>query len=1384
MSDEQKSNYEAVIKKSLLEIRSLKSKLQDLEAKRDEPLAIVGMGCRFPGGVTTAEEFWQLLVSGKEPRSEVPSSRWDIESFYSASRDEPGKMYTRHGYFLDSVDGFDCEAFGISPREAASLDPQQRLLLEVAWEAFADASLSPQQLNGSDTGVFLGLMNEDYLQLSTMPVQKVDVHTATGYTRSVAAGRIAHFFGLRGAAQTIDTACSSSLVALHSAATLLRAGEISAALVCGVNVMLSPRTTILECRAGMLATDGRCKAFADHADGYGRGEGCAAVVIKRLSDAVSAGDKVLAVLRSCCINHDGKSSGLTAPNGLAQEAVVRSALQRAQLSPSDITYVEAHGTGTALGDPIEVGALAEVFSGRQQPLLIGSVKTNIGHLESAAGIASLIKVVLCLNKQAIAGQLHFSQPNKNIAWDEVPIKVVDTFTPLAAGEQPLRMGVSAFGLSGTNAHAILEAAPQSLRREVNITPPVSFQRQRYWVDDVRFDDLNETQRTVASQPPIGQKLELPFSSEARFEQLLSLSSAPWLVGHALFSQVVVPGAYFLSLVAEAYDGPLQLNNVRFDAPLVLNEQQQKLQLILSGEPTAEQQFKVVSKGARDQKWELHAQGIVSPSLSTAQSSVMPQRQRDAQAIDPAEFYQALTVRGYQLGQNFRRLENLQQHGAVATAALRSKDPSVFKLSPEILDNALHLLLLASGVIYEGAGESLFVPVSIGSLQVLKLDIDYQKEQEFLCVATHDGSATEASVTGDIAIFTSSGEPLVLVSNFTARRVQRTWLAQVLGSEQQTYCYSYSWEAFDFAKEPKLGFDLQPRCLFIGDDAEVAVLLGDAMNRDSLDTIAAYDSIKETPEAYRARLHDSLFSRQYFAVFFSHRFADSAAGVSAFAAAVLPLLAVLQQSGSNGARLFFINRSGRGAHPATGDLYNGLLRVMRSESPELFVAQLELDEAAVRAGSQVVKQIALLDTAHREWVIRGETALVACLGKLIVEQQKLAQLQPSASYLITGGLGALGIRTAYWLAQRGAKKIILLARNGNDGRADALITELAARDVAVSVVQCDLRDAAQVSAFGRQLATERIEVRGIVHAAGVLRDARIDQLGVEDFSEVVLPKAIALDALLQILPREDLDFLICYSSAAGVLGNSGQGNYAAANSMLDSYVQRLRAEGMAAISLQWGPWSEAGMAQAPALLQHFEARGIKALQPTQAFALLELLLGAGTGLSLVVDIDWQKYYATRTPSQLLAKLLDVGKRESTFRDVLSQTAHQLRSTALRRFVSLQVAQVLGRKELSVEQEEQGFFEFGMDSMTSLELRNVLQLQLGVSLAATVVLEHASVSDLSAYLESKMLSELLQPPQMLTAQLETDSNVAKDDLIEPVNEISFLPELEALEKLLRQ
>lgn len=751
-----------------LAVKRLRTEQENLNLIASDPIAIVGMGCRFPGGADSPEEFWTALEEGRDCVGEVPRGRWK-----DADLLEP-RM--RLGAYLTRIDGFDAAYFGISPREALDMDPQQRLLLEVTWEALWDAGIEPGTLGGSDAGVFVAICNSDFSRLHFRDAAAMTAHAGVGSAHSVAAGRLSFLLNLKGPNLAIDSACSSSLVATHLACQSLRAGECGLALVAASSLKLLSDEVIIFSKLGTLASDGRCKTFDAAADGFVPGEGSGALILKRLSDALQVGDRVHAVIRGTAVNHDGRTTVLTAPNGLAQQAVLRSALKNAMLDPQEVSYVETHGTGTALGDPIEIEAISAVYG---QPwvgsgsCVLGAVKTNLGHLESAAGIAGIIKAVLCLEHGEIPKNLHFHQLNPEISLAGTRLAIPTQKTPWARSGRARVAAISSFGLGGTNSHIIVEEAPLIPARnaaEDGRAIPIEghrWQRQQFPLPEPSPTPTRSVDSAMPGDrihPLLGRPISSPFVHGALFESELAASRIPWLADHRLGQRAIVPFAALLeiALAAVRRTGSTEygvLRNFAMHEPLFLPDAGCRLQVFVE-----DQSIAIASESAA--AWATHAK------CSFARSGGQPGaidlenlRARCFQEIPAADIYETLGRTGLYYGASFQTIFAAWSASGESLAHLRLSDAikgqaGDYDLHPTLLDGCLQTVAVARG---PSTDDDLFLPIGVDNFEL------WQRGATDLWAHTKIISSSAKTISANIVIADARGTIVARLTGFTAKR---------------------------------------------------------------------------------------------------------------------------------------------------------------------------------------------------------------------------------------------------------------------------------------------------------------------------------------------------------------------------------------------------------------------------------------------------------------------------------------------------------------------------------------------------------------------------------------------------------------------------------------
>jgi acyl transferase domain-containing protein/NADPH:quinone reductase-like Zn-dependent oxidoreductase/acyl carrier protein len=775
-----------------LAVKKLRAEKADLELLDSDPIAVIGMACRFPARSNSPEAYWEALIEGRSGIIEVPEGRWPERVGL-----QPGQCF---GGYLETIDEFDPAYFEISPREAHQIDPQHRLLLEVAWEGLWDAGIEPRSLAGSDTGVFVAIYNSDYARLHFRDRSGITAHAAFGTAHSIAPGRISFLLDLKGPNFAVDTGCSASLVATHAAVLSLRARECSLAIVGGSSLKILPDEVLVFSKWGMLASDGRCKTFDAAADGFAPGEGSGVVVLKRLADALQDGDRIRAVIRGSAVNHDGRSTVLTAPNGLSQQAVIRSALRNARIDPHEISFVEAHGTGTSLGDPIEMEALNAVYGGvgaegDAPPCLVGAVKTNFGHLEAAAGLAGLIKAVLCLENGVIPKNLHFQKLNPQILLEGSRLAVATEPVPWPRGTRPRVAGISSFGISGTNAHIIVEEAPllpanqPQMEGRMIPLPKHEWRRQRFWIQEKVLSKVPAA--TAASNmdylhPLLGKPVSSAFVKGKLFESEIASTSTQYFGDHCLEGRALMPFAAFLEIAnagaKESRGGDtVAIQDFTLQEPLFLSANTHKVQ-VLVGDGSVE----IASE--RGTAWIKHAKAALRNAEPLSEVTDLSKlRERCQEVIEPADLYRRLEAGGLRFGPGFRVVEAAWRGSGESLAFLRlpkemHEEAGKYGIHPALLDGCLQSVIAPC----REETSDLFLPIALDEFHLSR------RGQTEVWVHTQLTHSNADSMTAKMTVMDAAGARVASLSGFQAKRTSMAAVKKATTVEAPSY--ELAWQA--------------------------------------------------------------------------------------------------------------------------------------------------------------------------------------------------------------------------------------------------------------------------------------------------------------------------------------------------------------------------------------------------------------------------------------------------------------------------------------------------------------------------------------------------------------------------------------------------------------
>jgi len=1444
------------------------------------------MGCRF-AGAPGVESFWRVLYNARETTRDYPGGRFaDIDAVYRAG----SGIATSRGGFLEDVDKFDAQFFGIAPREAALLDPQQRLLLEVAWQAVEDAGIPVEKIAGSQTGVFIGLWNSDYEGCLREQPCDADFYATTGGGRYPASGRLAYFFDLRGPNLVVDTACSSSLVAIHLACQSLRQGESEMALAGGANVILRPEISLAYSAAKMLSPDGRSKFGDAAANGYVRSEGAGIVLLKPLSLALDAADPIYAVIRGSAVNNDGRSSGLLiSPSRVGQETLLRSAFRDAGVDPGDVDYIEAHGAGTVVGDPIEIEAIGRVVdtAARKRPCFIGSVKTNIGHTESAAGVAGVIKVALSLERGAIPASLHMQEPNPAILWNQIPVAV-----PLATASWPdtgsARLaGVSGFGITGTNAHVVLEefdaVAPKGANEASELvfllsahSPAALREVATAWRERLQADlewpaSLAGLAYTAAVRRTHQEyRLSITASSRAELENQLS----EWLnrrseppgprLGAGRSKAVFVfpgQGGQWFGMAQELMaDAVFRDALARCDHAIHKYTGWSVTERLLNDEAGQIQEIEVVQPcllaimvalAALWRSWGIEPDAVVGHSMGESAAAAVS----GALSLDDAA---AVICHRSRLmkraaGQGLMAVAELsledaealarEYQGRVSVAANNSPASTVFSGDADAIEDVIRSLdarnVFCRRINVDVASHSSHmepleseladllrdITPRIGSIPLYSttsgriedgsgLDAEYWRRN--LRQPVRFSSAVQDLLRDGFGAFIEvnphpvlllaieegirhAGSQAVAVASLRRDRPERAEMLNAMGALHvagfpidfrklypQGACLrlpAYRWQGerhwveAESAARPRTsvnagaatecGEDMyafrwfeEPAPPAPSKVAGVWILLGgvdDAAAQLAAQLQASGENCICAPNAEQFRR--ALQSCSGFCRGVVHlpgtRSADGWDAMVEALNVVRGMRAATAGFLAGPPPLWLLTTGVWHLPRDTGDVCAaqspawGLGRVIAREHPELRCVNVDLSSLPDETEMAAAAELLICGGLDEQVAVRGRKRFVARYERVAPSNDGVApQFRADATYLITGGLGGIGLKVARWMANLGARHVALVGRRGPSDKARAQIDAIESLGVSVRVFSADIADDAQVSAVLKIIGSDMPPLRGLFHLAVVTDGAMLDELDEERLHRVMRPKAAAGWTLHQHLEHTDLDFFVLFSSIAAAIGQPGLGSYAAANAYVDALARYRHARGLAAQSIQWGPWLSTGLStgeKAQGTVERYGEMGVRTLSAEGALGGLRRVMMLDLPNVLVLPVSWKPFVHSFENEELPRAFLRVLPKSEP--GALSAPAESLREkllgiepgvqrrNAIEASLQEKLAAVL-KTDVSRIDPEKPFASLGLDSLMALEFVRRMAAATSLRLPVTTVFNYPTIRALAREVARRM------------------------------------------------
>ncbi len=1451
MSDQEKLIQQ--LKDALVAIKKLKADLATERYKQHEPIAIIGMSMRLPGNANDEESYWQLLSGNKDAITAIPSSRFDVNEYYDSNPDIAGKIKVKQGGFLNDIDKFDGNFYDITPVELENVDPQQRFLLELTHEALENAGMNVRLLEKSRTGVFCGVTNVDYQKkhFRSGDYGLINHYAYTGSAVCAHAGRLSYLLGLQGPSLSIDTACSSSLVAVHLAVQSLRRNESNLAIVGACNLILEPELTMYFSHLNGLSEDGRCRPFADNANGFVRSEGAAIIVLQRLSDAVAQKRNILGVIKGSAVNQDGRSNGFTAPDVGAQSRLMRDALQDAGITPKDIDYIEAHGTGTKIGDPIEFEAIANVYGKEKDaisPLWIGSVKSNIGHTESVAGLAGIIKVLLAFKKKALPATLHFDKPNSLIDWANTPIKVVQE--TLSWDKENRTAGVSGFGVTGTNAHLIIAEPPTivdtdsnmaSLRNDILIMPVYAkrlgalqgnvkamaeyINHTKYLPEEIcanavyhrtPFNYRNTfVAKNITSLKENMESTVLNEENEIIFEENAEIKTVFVFPGQGtqwkgmalqlaedepIFKQSLdesdtsLQGIVSWNLWKELREG--ELERIDIVQPILVAVQIALAKLwqhygimpdavighsmgeisaaYIAGKISLDHAYTVICHRSRlmhtlsgkgemlatdltvkeaEERIQGYAHEVSLAVVNSRNSTVISGNPDVIQIIateletsgrfakkikvDVASHSPQMEALLPQLKSLLTELKPLQGNIAfLSTAIPHHKGDLDADYWTKNLRNTVHFGTTIQNILEQG--EAVFIemsphPTLIHAIQenihesenkAIALPSLFREKNEHISFFTNFAKLHDSGYNVDWKKIYPEVNNFVQLPNYAWQK-QRYWFDTKpkfnLDNTSSHYFYTTDYKEVEENKENNSVGIVTLSGQILGDIREGLIIIShEDIKSTALDTLAIVADLD----------------------------GDAADIVMAFQNILKNIL-----SNKNIKKTLLITKNAvvygdKDMQCSSSSVLFGAARSIAHEHPELNLCRIDTDDFSTW-------HIPVTDN-YKDIIVRKGSPY----------RQYLKSISPKAGsptfsddiVMITGGTSGLGLETAVWLGNNGAKKIALVSRNGQKAETSAVVDVLLQQGINVKVYASDIADKHSTATLLNAIRQDLGEVTVLIHAAGILEDMPFTATDRLTTNKVLAPK-LAVAQLVDTVGAS-LRQVVLFSSAASVLGTIAQSVYAGANFYLDQYAAHLRNKGITAIAVAWGNIGEIGLAAADTRRgKQLAENGIHAFSKIQFHQLLGQIMSIQRSQILAIDIDfrlWSNTYPALSHNAYFEEYVPQQIQQAKGEDIFSMANLATAERAIRKTLKDHISSITKITPAAVK-EDITFKSLGIDSMMAVQLKNKIQDSYKTTIAVANIWAYPTVEKFTKFLvEQLSLEEKYMPKKEKTGDIAASSS----------------------------